>query len=804
MRGVLQDLHHAGRLLVKSPGFTATAILTLALGIAANTAVFSIVRGAMLRPLPYSHPERLVDVLDRGIHESNLSKLFASYADFEEYRRQARSFDGLAAATWAVRGPILTGIGDARGVLAIPVSQSFFDVLGVKPALGRTFSPSDVTGGCSVVVSHAFWATSLGADRAIPGRTILLDRRPCAVLGVMPPGFAYYPAAAEMWSLIQPDTAANPAPKIVVMVGRLRPGVTTWQAEQELARLHTALHRGDPERDLGPAVNGLQEDFTWLAGRNLKATLWILLAAVGLVLTIACFNVGCLLLARTSSRSSEMAIRAALGGGRARLFRQLLTESLLLAALGGACGIALAFAAVRYFLAAKPVELPVGANITIQWPVLLFAIALATVTAVLFGLAPAWQASAVDLASAIRSGGRGTVGGVVRQRLTRAMVMAEVMVSVLLLAGSGLLLESVLRFGGASLGFQPAGVYTANISLPEDRYKDPALRLHFYDSLEARLSATAGIQSVAFASMLPPATGGTRVLQILEKPVPPGASLHDIASQTVSPGYFRTLGVPLLRGRLFDTQDRAGSEPVALVDEALARQYFDGSNPIGFHIRLADDENWAAVIGVVGTQKRITVYQEMSWVDAPTVFRPLVQNPPANPVLAVRTGNGAAEALRRAVSSVDPEISLGKVESMEEQIANVLAFPRFRAIVLGAFAAFSLLLAAAGLYGTLSQMVARRTPEIGIRMAVGASRGDIVRLVLRHAGIPVAGGLASGLVCAALLGHFLNSMLYGVRPRDPLTLALASLALLAAAAGAIWIPTRRAAAVDPMQALRQE
>lgn len=534
---MIQDLRYAFRLMRKSPALTAIAALTLALGIGANAAIFSIVNAVLLRPLPYRDPARLVVVWDRSLHESNLAKIFSRYPDFQEYQRRSRSFESLSAATWASPdiGPTLTGRGSAQHVLAIPASTSFFDTLGVKAALGRTFLPQDASGGCTVVLSYKFWAGKLGADRGIVGQGLALGGNACTVVGVMPQGFAFYPPATDMWRAI----GAN-APALTGIFGRLKPGVSRQQAQAELEGMHRALHPSDEWRDFAPSVYDLQGEFTFLAGRNLRATLWILLAAVALVLLIACVNVANLLLGRALVRSREFAIRAALGGGRARLFRQLITEGLLLAALGGGLGIAVAAGAIHYFRAVNPVELPVGADVTVSLPVLAFALAVAAATAVLFGLAPAWRGSRTSL------GARGMVGG--RYRLSKALLASEMALSVVLLAGAGLLMESVLRMGSAPLGFNPDRLYTTSLSVPKEA--------RYYDTLQSRVAAIPGVESAALATSLPPFGGGFDMLQVLGAPA---RGVRDVGETAVTPPYFRTLGVALVRGRFFDAHDDAGS-----------------------------------------------------------------------------------------------------------------------------------------------------------------------------------------------------------------------------------------------------
>jgi putative ABC transport system permease protein len=801
---MIQDITYAWRLMLRAKAFALIAILTLSLGIGATTAVFSIVNGVLLRPLPYRNPERLVDVLDQSIREKGLNKLFAVYPDYREYKEHSRSFEELAAATWAVKSPILTGHGAAQSVLAIPVSASFFRLLGVGPKLGRTFEPADEKSDCSVVLSNAFWASELSADPRAVGQSILLDHKSCAVLGVMPASFAFYPAAARLWMLIPPDRSGlDRFP--VVMFGRLKPGVTPAQAQAELSAIHAAVHAGDARRDFGPAVGFLQEELTWLAGRNLRTTLWILLGAVALVLLIACVNVANLLLGRSLMRGRELAVRAALGGGRLRLFRQLLTEGLLLGLLGGAGGVGVAFGMARYFRSVNPVELPVGAVVQIDYSVLAFTLSISILTALLFGAAPAWKATRADLNSELKSGGRGSVraGGV-----GRTMVAVEMALSVVLLCGAGLLMQSVMRMESADLGFDGSRLVSASIGLPEERYRSADSRIAAYQKLRQGVAELPGVEAAAITSSLPPTGAGTDTLQIFGNLKPAKLLRHDVIQAWIDPDYFRTLGSRIINGRVFDAHDSKDGAAVAIVDEALARAYFPNANPIGQRIQIGGEKSpWVMVVGVAPTEKRTTVYHEMQWVAEPTVFRPLTQGPLADMTLVLRTRNEdmpIADALRRTAAAIDPGVVIGNVRTMRQQVSTYLAYPRFRAVVFGAFAAFALLLAMVGLHGVLGQLVSQRTREIGVRMALGASPQDVARMVARQAGAPVLAGLAIGIGCALLLSRFLASMLYSVTPQDPVTLACVSMTLLAAAAVAMALPARRAARTDPMVALRQE
>jgi putative ABC transport system permease protein len=801
------DVRFGARWLRRSPGFAALAALALALGIGANTAVFSMVDGVLLRPLSYREPGRLVAIWDRGVRDENLSKVFASYADFDDYR-SARSFDAIAAATWATGARILTNPGPPTQMLAIPVSAGFFSMLGVPAALGRTFQPDDETRGCSVVVADGFWRSRLAADAGAIGRGLTLDQRLCTIVGIMPPGFSFYPHQAQIWMLIDKGFQPSTEKLSVGIFARLRPGVTRAQALAELTALHWAQHGQTPEdRDFVPVVDDLREEFTFLASRTLRTTLWLLSAAVGFVLLIACLNVANLLLGRSTVRRRELALRAALGSGRGRLVRQLLAEGLLLAMLGGLLGVGLAFGAIRYILAANPVELPVDADVRIHVPVILFTVAISILSVLAFTLLPALGAARIDVHEALKSGGRGAPRGT-RPRVAWLLVLVQVSLSMVLLTAAGLLMQSVLKMGSASMGFRPDHLLVTGITVPGRGQPDPKILLPLYENVRRRLTTISGVAGVALSSgNLPPYGGPVDRLAVEGETA---SQTLDVGQRGIDPGFLAVLGVPLMRGRNFDDRDRIGGEPVALINEALAREYFPGRNALGQRIRLGTEPRlgpWLTIIGVIGDIKTGTLLREMSWEASPIVYSPLAQEPRLSVGVEIRTaGNvaGLGAAISREIAASDAHIVVGGRSTMESRLGEVLAYPRFRALILSVFAGCALLLAVIGLNGVLGQFVAQRTPEFGIRMALGAKPGDILRLVARQGGVPVVMGLAAGIAGAAASSRVLSGLLYGVTPLDPWTMAGVAAMLLAAAAAGIVFPARRAARLDPMAALREE
>jgi predicted permease len=593
---------------------------------------------------------------------------------------------------------------------------------------------------------------------------------------------------------------------------RLRPDVSLAGAQAEVSLLHHELH----ERDrwgvqMEPVVYGLHDEFTWLTGRNLRLSLIVLFAAVSFVLLICCVNVANLLLGRALVRQREMAIRAALGSGRGRLLRQLLTESLLLSLIASVAGAGLAAAAVYYFRVARPIEMPPGTRLDLNAPVLAFTAFLSVVTALVFGLVPAWRASKIDLNDSLKAGGKTSSQSGREHRFGKGLIVAEVTLTVALLAGAGMLIGSMVRFASAPLGFAPDGLLTATLQLPHASYTDPERRIQFYERLRTDLSEIPGILGVALSSARPIGGGGAQdVIEVDGLPEPQVESLHDTYQQTISPEYFRVMNTALERGRFFDTGDRRQTEPVAIVNDALVQKYFSNENPIGRHIRpFAPGKRnaWWRVVGVVRNQKRTTVYNEMAWVDSPVIYRPLSQNPPGYTNVIVRTGVEGSDlggSIQRRAAAIDSDIPVEEIHTVRELEARALAYPRFRALLLGMFACLALILATVGLFGVLSHLVTQRTHEIGVRMALGARETTVLKMILKEGLLLTGGGLILGFAAAWLLGRYLATLLYRTRPTDPLLLAAVSLVLFVTALIAMYVPARRASRLDPMVALKYE
>jgi predicted permease len=811
---LLRDIRYALRRLRKSPGFAVTVIATLALGIGANTAIFSIVDAVLLRPLPYKNADRLVVVWQTDAAHRGVGAWFDPYREFEEWQRGSRSFEKLAAMSWATAGDTMLWRGKPVGLLALPASTDFFSMLGAQAQIGRTFRQADLNNPCTLVLAYPFWQQELGAPKDIAGQTLTVGSLPCLVIGVMPKQFTFYPKQANAWSLITPTSpfVQKPWDSMTGVFGLLKPGVTHAQAEAELDAMQKRVSPEAPASlstlaSATPIVLSLQDNFTWLAGRNLRRGLWLLSGAVSLILFMACLNVAGLLLGRAMEHAREMAIRTALGSGRVRLIRQMLTESLMLALGGTGVGILLAELMLHWFRAVNPVELPPGNEVSLHWQVLLFAALSGIVSAIVFGLFPAWQAARVDLNSVLKNSDRGMGGSPSGQRASQALVVTQIALSLMLFVGAGLLAASLWRMASTDLGYRTNHVLTASVHLPQEHYGDNQAKSRFAADLSRRISALPGVEAVAEGSDVTPR--GENPLSV--EGDPGKFSAGGVASQSVSANFFDAMQIPLFRGRVFATQDRNDTGQVAIVNQALAQRYFPHDNPIGHAIKLsrADDPTnpWLTIAGVVADVKVTTVFQEMGYVVQPSVYRPLTQDAPQHVALMVLTKEnplGLVGGIEKQLAAIDPGLLLDNPGTMQDQQSAVLSQPRFRAILFGSFAGLALLLAVVGLYGVLTQMVAQRTREMAIRIAVGASRGEVLSRVLRKAIVLAAMGIALGVIGSAIAVRALAGLLYGVRAENTAMFLLASIILALTTLVASWNPAWRAANIDPMRTLRSE
>ena len=808
----VSDVRYSLRQLSLHRGFAITVMLTLALGIGANVAIFSIVDAVLLRPLPYRNPDRLVVVWQTDATHRGTGAWFDAYREFEEWQQGSHSFEKLAALTWATSGKTLVWNNKPMGLFAVPASSDFFSLLGIPAQIGRTFSRNDLNNPCTLVLAYPYWKEKLGAPGNIAGQTLMVDRSPCVVAGVMPKSFSFYPKEANAWSLITPasEFVQQPWTSMTGVFGLLKPGVTRAQAEAELTALERRIVQQAPA-SLGllassvPVALDLKDNFTWLAGRNLRSGLWVLLGAVAIILLMACLNVANLLLGRGMERAHEMAVRTALGSGRTRLMRQMLTESLLLALGGTGAGILLATLLIHWFRSVNPVELPPGTDVSLSLPILLFAATLGAGSVLIFGLFPAWRSSEVDLNAALKDRERSTDASGGARSTSRTLVVLQIALSLMLFVGAGLLAASLWRMASTPLGYRTDHMLTATVNLPKGADADAKSR--FAVALAQKISALPGVAAMTEASEVTPM--GENPLSV--EGDPSRYSAGGVASQAIATNFFDVMRIPFAQGRIFDSRDRRGTQPVAIVNLALSNKYFPHVNPIGRAIKLsrADDpsEQWLTIIGVVADIKTTTVFQEMGYIEQPTVYRPLAQAPPASlALMVVADGSpmGLVAGIEEQLASLDRELVLGAVATMNDRESAILSQPRFRTVLFGSFALLALVLAAIGLYGLLAQMVGRRRRQLAIRMALGASRGRVLSSVLGEALALTGIGIGLGIAGSAIGVRVIAALLYDTRAESAGMFVLCSVVLLLTAFVASWYPAWRAASIDPIQALRTE
>ena len=814
LHSLVQDVRFGLRVLFRRPAFTTLVVVVLALGIGANTAMFSIIDAVLLRPLPYRDSDRLVLVWQSSKEHRATGEWFNTYREFQEWQQNSRSFEKLAALTWAVSEKTLVWRGKAQKILAIPTSVDFFSMLGVKAAVGRTFEQPDLNEGCTTVLSHSFWQNELGAPADLVGKSIRLDEMECRIAGIMPKDFSFYPTQTAVWTLITPNNefAKDPWRSVTGVFGRLKPGVSRLAVEAELSTLEQNILREAP-KDIAlpqavPVVLNLQSEFTWLAGRNLRTALILLFAAVFFVLLIACVDVANLLVAQSADRRRELAIRCSLGAAPLRIIRQLLVESTLLSLAGALLGTMFAFAALRVFRAKNPIELPPGNPVHLDWQVLAFAAFLAIVSALLFGLAPAWRATRLHLNDALKESVQSSLPSGRMRRGPSLLIAGEVVLSVILLAGAGLLIQSLARLAATPLGFRSDHLLTASVHLPKDGYKAKSDRGLFFERLTEQISSIPGVQGASVASSFN--LNGSNTLALAGKTFSRESAPQNIADEIIDGNFMQVMGIPLLQGRSFDTRDRENTQRVAIINQALAIRYFPNQDAIGRQIKLGlpdASKPWLTIVGVIANVKTKTVFEEMGYVEPPAVYRPLRQEPPVAVSLLVRTKedpNIITNPVRQKLSALDNQAALENVKTMEERLSELQSQPRFRTILLTAFAALALILAALGIYGMLLQSVVRRTKEIGVRMAVGATRERVMQMILGQALRSVLVGLVLGIVATLGLARAIAGLLYNVSPANPWILAAVSAILICVALLASYLPARRATSIDPLKALRTE
>jgi putative ABC transport system permease protein len=804
MRTILKDIRYGVRSLARHPGFTAVAVITLALGIGANTAIFSVVNAVLLRPLPFDDPERIVWLWDT---QPQLPTAPTALPEFLGWKEQNRSFEQLAAFQG---GNMFLDAGD--GTTDTPVglvTPELFSVFHVSPILGRTFTNEETLPGRFrvAVLSHSMWQSRFGSDRNVSGRTIQLNGAAYTIIGVMPAGFSY-PDRAELWRPLPIDPAKlDPGPHYLKVVGRLKPGVTLVQAQADMSTIAARLSEQYKEKNAGHGVK--LERLTNVVVGDIGLALYVLLGAVGFVLLIACANLANLMLARVGARQKEIALRTALGASRLRIVRQLLIESILLAVTGGAAGLLLAIWAVSWLVSLSADTIPRAHEISVDPRVAGFTLLVSVATGVLFGLAPALQVSRPDLTDALKESGRNTAG-LRRNRLRSALVVSEVALSLVLLVGAGLMIRSFAKLNQVDPGFKPAQVMSLGVAILRLKYPEDQQVAQVYSQILERAANTPGVLSAGAISDLPLMGSNTSDSFTIEgRPPIPKEAEPSTEYHVVTPRYFESMGIPLLSGRDVADTDTRQSPNVVVINDAFARRHFASENPLGHRLRLQGQErDPLLIVGVVGNVRQLGLDQQ----PPPEVFVPFLQDPLSTTyqrsmtiVAQSKSDPGAiAGPLRVAVTSVDKSLPVFAFKPMTEYLHDSLSRRRFSLILLSIFSGVALVLAAVGIYGVISYGVTQRTHEMGIRMALGAQSRDVLTLVVRQAMVLALGGVGIGLLASFALTRLMKGLLFSVSVTDPLTFAVIALLMTLIALLACLIPARRATKVDPLVALRYE
>jgi putative ABC transport system permease protein len=800
---MLNDLRYALRQLIKAPSFTAVAILTLALGIGACSAIFSVVNVVLLRPLDYPEPGRIVAIRETQLPQ--FPEFSVSPPNYLDWEKQTKSYEYLAAYGGA--NVNLTGEGEPQRLVGVKATAHYFDAYGVKPVLGRMLLPEEDAQGKNhvVVLSYPFWQRVFGGGRDVVGRAIQLNGEPYIVVGVAPAGFGLT-SKVDVWMpmAFKPDETANDARggHYINVLGRLKPSVTVAQARAELEVIASQLAKQYPDSNKGWGIFMMTlQDYSV---RDVKPVLYTLLGAVGCVLLIACANLANLLLARATARHREISIRAALGASRARLVRQLLTESVVLSLCGGAAGLLLARWGLDALLALAPTSLPRITEIHLDSGVLLFSLALSVITGLVFGIAPAWLAARADVNEALKQGTRGSTEGGARGRLRSALVVIEVTFALMLLGGAGLLARSFMQLAQVDPGFIPENATLLRLSLPQKKYAMPEQQTAFANALLDRVKALPGVHAAGLTHSMPLVGDYVLGFNIEGRPAIDPSDLPSTNYYAVTPDYFRAMGIRLVRGRVFTPQDDAKAPRVAIINETMARQHFANEDPIGKRINITNGpDTWREIVGIVGDINQYGVDKATSAQS----YEPFAQVPFSSINVVIRTSGPSAAllgAIRPTVYAVDKDQPIGAIRPLEEIVADSIARQRFAVTLLTVFSLVALVIAAVGIYGVMAYSVVQRTGEFGIRMALGAQQRDVLRLVLVQGGKLVGLGLIIGLAATLAASRAMGSMLFNTSAQDPLTLATITVLLGAVALIACLLPANRATKVNPIEALRTE
>jgi putative ABC transport system permease protein len=801
VRAINQDIKYALRMIARQPGMTCVVVMTLALGIGANSAIFSAVNALLLRPLPYEEPDRLVMLWEKRPAEGVMDNVVAP-ADFVDWTKLTASFERMAAMTW-VPGD-LTGVGDPVRLRVGAVSPDFFDVFGVRPMLGRTFRPEESFVGRDrvLILGHELWISRFGRDPSVVGRLLSLDGVPHEVIGVLPPTFEFPDETLDVWAPLPLHGGAEPLPRAnhqYSVFARLKDGITLEQARTDMDRVGKILEQQYPATNRGHGA--WAESLEHRLRAPVRSSLLLLLGAVGFVLLIACVNVANMLLAKAAGRRREMAVRAAVGAGRTRLAGQMLTESLVLATVGGAAGLLVAWWGIGLLRQLAPDGVPLLglSHVRLEPRVVAFTAAVTLATGLLFGLLPAWHLATQDVNASLKDGGRSPGG--VRRRLRVGLVISEIALASMLLVAAGLTLRSFQSVLDLEPGFSTSGILTASISLPGARYPNPDAVLQAFAQIEEKLRALPGVTAVGATSHLPLSGRDSRRGVGIEGRTPTPDAPTRAHPRSITPGYFEAMGITLREGRAFTAADSAAAPMVAIVNDTMARRYWPGASPVGKRIRLAGIDQWIPVVGVAADSKHWGLERAVN----PEMYFPETKYVSSVLTFVLRSDADPASlaaAVRDRVRAVDPELPLSNVRTMEDVAAASVEARRGGMLLLTVFGALALVLAAAGIHGVMSHLVALRTSEMGIRMTLGASPGSIMSLVLREGALQAVAGLAIGLTGGVLLMRAFRTVLFGVAPADPATLAVVGIGLFTAALAACVVPARKAMRVDPVTALR--